>query len=471
MFRSLRVQLPVLFLLGVVASGLVAAAIAFQLLQSYTLQRARSELRRESLGITQLYAAVASGQNDPSPRGQLEKATGDRIYYIPRVGGLQLFFPPDNANKTTRRLFRAALPRLLGKGFVNFDELRRTRRAEFEFRAPDTDSTYLAIARPLDLRGSFWGAVVVAKPKDELSTRVAPLLERLTVALLAGVLVSALLAVYVTRRLTRPVLDLSRVADEIAQRHYDVEVPDVPGGSEVGHLADRFREMAERLEESEQRERNFLMTVSHELRTPLTAIRGHVEAMREGLVEDPAARALSLDTIAYETERLARLVGDVLDLAKLDAHRFTVLEEEVDMQHVVARAYSTFNEEARRRGIEYRRQVRAEPVLITDGDRVLQIITNLLSNAFRWTPDGGRIDVGLTQENGSVSVAVRDTGPGIPVQDRERIFRPFWSEDKGGGTGLGLAIANELAHALGGSIELETEVGEGSTFELRLPAE
>jgi signal transduction histidine kinase len=277
--------------------------------------------------------------------------------------------------------------------------------------------------------------------------------------------------VYVTRRLTRPVLELSHAADEIAKRNYDVEVPDVPGGGEVGHLADRFREMAGRLEESEQRERNFLMTVSHELRTPLTAIRGHVEAMREGLVEDPEARALSLDTIAYESERLARLVGDVLDLAKLDAHRFTVLEEEVDMEHVVARAYSTFNEEARRRGIDYRRDVSAEPVLITDGDRVLQIITNLLSNAFRWTPDGGRIDVGLSQENGSVSVAVTDTGPGISVADRERIFRPFWSEDKGGGTGLGLAIANELAHALGGSIELDTEVGEGSTFELRLPAE
>jgi signal transduction histidine kinase len=239
----------------------------------------------------------------------------------------------------------------------------------------------------------------------------------------------------------------------------------------VGHLADRFREMARRLSEAEQMERNFLMTVSHELRTPLTAIRGHVEALREGLIEDPQMRSLSLDTIAAETERLARLVGDVLDLAKLDARRFTVLDEEVDMQHLVARAYSTFNEEARRRDIDYRTEVRADPVLITDGDRVLQIITNLLSNAFRWTPDGGRIDVALGQANGTVSVAIRDTGPGIAPEHRERIFRPFWSEDKGGGTGLGLAIANELAHALGGQILLETRVGEGSTFELLLPFE
>jgi signal transduction histidine kinase len=274
--------------------------------------------------------------------------------------------------------------------------------------------------------------------------------------------------VYLSRRLTRPVLALSRVADEVAQGNYEVSVPEVPGGSEVGHLAERFREMARRLSEAEQLERNFLMSVSHELRTPLTAIRGHVAALSEGLVEDEAARAVSLEIVAEETERLSRLVGDVLDLAKLDARRFTVLQEEVDMEHLVERAYTTFHEEARRRGIDYRNELQAQPVLITDGDRVLQIITNLLSNAFRWTPDGGRIELGLTQDNGSVAVSVADTGPGITAAERERIFRPFWSRD-GRGTGLGLAIANELAHALGGRIVLETEVGRGSTFELVLP--
>jgi len=208
--------------------------------------------------------------------------------------------------------------------------------------------------------------------------------------------------------------------------------------------------------------------VSHELRTPLTAIRGHVAALSEGLVEDEEARAISLETIAEEAERLSRLVGDVLDLAKLDARRFTVLSEEVDMEHLIERAYATFHEEAKRRGIDYRNELHDRPVLITDGDRVLQIITNLLSNAFRWTPDGGRIDLGLSQENGAVSVSVADTGPGITLEERERIFRPFWSRD-GRGTGLGLAIANELAQALGGRIDLDTEVGRGSTFELLLP--
>jgi signal transduction histidine kinase len=101
---------------------------------------------------------------------------------------------------------------------------------------------------------------------------------------------------------------------------------------------------------------------------------------------------------------------------------------------------------------------------------VLQIVSNLLDNAFRWTPDGGAIELSLRAQDGSVSVGVSDTGPGIRADERERIFRPFWSRD-GGGTGLGLAIARELALALGGRIDLDTAPGEGSRFELVLPAE
>ena len=192
--------------------------------------------------------------------------------------------------------------------------------------------------------------------------------------------------------------------------------------------------MAVRLGESEELERNFLMSVSHELRTPLTAIRGHVAALREGVVTDPELAEASLEIVAEESERLGRLVGDVLDLAKLDAHRFTVLSEEVDMGRLCDRAYSTFADEARRRGIDYSQQADEEPVIATDGDRVLQIISNLLSNAFRWTPDGGRIELALGSENGVVTVDVADSGPGIKADQRERIFRPFWSLD-GRGTG------------------------------------
>src|SRR5206468_13043027 len=139
---------------------------------------------------------------------------------------------------------------------------------------------------------------------------------------------------YLRRRIVDPLLALSSAADEVAAGHYGVEVPQPRGNDEISQLSARFADMAAKLAESEQLSRNFLMSVSHELRTPLTAIRGPVSALREGVIENPSMRDASLAVIGEEAVRLERLVGDVLDLAKLDANRFTVLQEEVDMERL-----------------------------------------------------------------------------------------------------------------------------------------
>src|ERR671931_301628 len=454
MLRSLRFQLPALFLLGVVVAGLVSAAIALRLFRTYAQNRARdqayAEVTREAVGLTKVYSRRAGLNFLPTKTAEL--ATGDRIFYA----GLDVF-----PGKTPGfgKIPRSILP----------EPQKMPKRLErFEFTPPGSDQTLLAAALPLKLGRQTLGTIVVAKPETILNLQWLGLIERLLLAFAAGVAVAAGFAWYLSRRITSPVLSLSRAADEIAAGHYEVDVPKVPGGGEIGQLAGRFRDMAARLSEAEQLERNFLMSVSHELRTPLTAIRGHVDALREGVVTDEEMRTASLTVIAAEAERLERLVGDVLDLAKLGAHRFTVLREEVEMERLVERAFVAFSEEARRRGIDYRQTVAARPVIVSDGDRVLQIISNLLSNAFRWTPDGGRIELELSATDGTVYVAVDDSGPGIPPVERERIFRPFWSRD-GGGTGLGLAIARELAAALGGRIRLETSSETGSRFELVLP--
>jgi two-component system OmpR family sensor kinase len=454
--RSLRFQLPALFLLGVVVAGLVSAAIALRLFRTYAQNRARAqayhEVAKEAVGLTKVYSQRAGLRILPAKTA--EQATGDRIFYA----GLPLF--------PGRKAGFGDIPRSLLPDPRHMP--KRLRR--FEFTPRGSDQTLLAAGRPLKIGGQTFGTIVVAKPKTVLNQRWLALIERLLLAFAAGVAVAGGFAWYLSRRITTPVLALSHAADEIAAGRYDVDVPKVPGGGEIDQLAGRFREMAARLAQAEELERNFLMSVSHELRTPLTAIRGHVEALREGVVTDDEMRTASLIVIAAEAERLERLVGDVLDLAKLGAHRFTVLREEVEMERLVERAYVAFSEEARRRGIDYRQTVAAKPVIVSDGDRVLQIISNLLSNAFRWTPDGGRIELELTATDGTVYVAIDDSGPGIPPVERERIFRPFWSHD-GGGTGLGLAIARELAGALGGRIRLETSSERGSRFELVLPTQ
>ena len=187
--------------------------------------------------------------------------------------------------------------------------------------------------------------------------------------------------------------------------------------------------MADRLAEVEVMERNFLMSVSHELRTPLTAIRGHVSALLEGVVDDPELEQLSLETVEAEATRLERLVGDILDLAKLDTHRFTVTREEVDMGSCsTRRTRPTATRRAGARSTTGRRCA-TRPVITSDGDRVLQVVGNLLSNAFHATPDGGRIDRSARagERHGHASRS-QDSGPGIPPEARDRLFRPFVSD-------------------------------------------
>jgi len=461
--KSLRFRLPALFLAGIALSGLVTSLIALRLFQDYTRKETLVELRQEARGLAQLYAeaaVLALDEDKAAPAfaaSKLEAATGDRLFEVVRAGSGPFLGQDSGLTRLTRE-------------DVGVD-LSAERVVTFEFEPPGEDRRYLAVSYPIRLGGEGgvdFSYLIVAKPKAELRQTWVTFLSRLAIAFLVGLIVVGALALYLSRRITKPVLALSDAADRVAEGRYDVEVPHVPGGGEIGHLADRFREMTARLAESEELERNFLMSVSHELRTPLTAIRGHVAALREGVVTDPEAAQESLEIVAEEAERLGRLVNDVLDLAKLDAHRFTVLTEEVDMGRLCDRAYSTFAEEARRRGIKYTQESDGAPVIVSDGDRVLQIISNLLSNAFRWTPDGGRIGLELASRNGTVTVDVADTGPGIGQEERERIFRPFWSTD-GRGTGLGLPIARELAVALGGRIELQTEPGQGSRFRLVLP--
>lgn len=461
MLGTLRFRLTAVFLAVVLVFAVVSVALAAGLFRDVTREQSVEELKREASGLAALYAESALRSSDEGARApefaaeKLELATGEKLYYV----GASLF-PGQRFGLT--RLSRAALGEI---------ELDRDEQVIVEFTPPGETRRYLAAAQPVQLvRGTEpFGWLVVAKPEAELREQWLTLFSRLALALLVGVVLAGLLFLWLSRRLTEPLRALTRATGHIAAGRYDVEIPEARGRDEIALLNERFRRMVAELAEAERLKRSFFMSVTHELRTPLTAIRGHVEALREGIVADEEQVQASLDIVAAETARLERLVGDVLDLAKLQAHRFTVRSEEVDLERVLDQAYGAFAEEARRREIEYSLTGAEEaPVIVSDGDRVLQVITNLLSNAFRWTPDGGRIELRLARVDGLVSVDVVDSGPGVPVSQRSRIFEAFVSDDVNG-TGLGLPIAKELAVALGGGIELRADQGPGSRFRLVLP--
>jgi len=308
---------------------------------------------------------------------------------------------------------------------------------------------------------------VIARPPVSVVSPAGALRRALVPAFAVGLAVAILLALVLGLRLVRPLKRLALAARAVARG--DEVVPlDTTRGDEIGMVNRAFEDMTVRLAEARDTERQFLMRVSHELRTPLTAIRGQVDALVDGIFEDEAEQQNAYAAITAESLRLNRLVSDLLDLARLQAKRFGLEADEVDLNILLDQVVTGQGAEARERDIEITLQSGTLPVIIGDGDRILQIVGNLVRNAVRWTPDDGTVIVSALAEAGRVWITVDDSGPGIPPAKRADIFRAFYTED-GTGTGLGLAIARELALAMGGTVTVADAPQGGARFVVELP--
>jgi two-component system sensor histidine kinase BaeS len=225
--------------------------------------------------------------------------------------------------------------------------------------------------------------------------------------------------------------------------------------------------MAAQLTEAKQAERAFLMSVSHELKTPLAAIRGYAEAL-----EDHAASLEeAAPVIRTEADRLERLVRDLLDLARLDRHEFTVATDTVDLAAIARQASRRYLPRARELGIELAVNAPQPSPALGDRDRLLQVVSNLVENALRYTPEGGQVTIGAQ----GTELSVSDTGPGIAAEDLPHVFERFYLHnkhklDRPVGSGLGLAIVKELVTMMRGQVSVAGATGSGATFTVTLPS-
>jgi signal transduction histidine kinase len=241
---------------------------------------------------------------------------------------------------------------------------------------------------------------------------------------------------------------------------------------ELGSLAASIDAMADELEQARGHERAFLLSVSHDLRTPLTSIKGYAEAMADGTVEAPADRVRAAAVIASETRRLERLVADLLDLARLDAHQFSLATRRVDAREVVGATVAGFAPMAEQWGVELSLSPGGVVLVDTDPERLAQIVANLVENALKYARH--RVVVDVTRLDGQIELQVDDDGPGIPAGEQARVFdRLHTARGEPGrvvGTGIGLAIVRELAGAMGGDASCRSLNGQGTRFLVRFPA-
>jgi two-component system phosphate regulon sensor histidine kinase PhoR len=222
--------------------------------------------------------------------------------------------------------------------------------------------------------------------------------------------------------------------------------------------------------------RDFVANVSHELRTPVTAVRSAAETLRDAALKDPDPRTAErfVDIIVRNSERLQSLIEDLLELSRLESNQFSLKKEKVDVAVMANLVLSLFRERAERKGIRLVAEIAPGlPIVETDQRAVEQVVSNLVDNAVKYCPAGSVVRLRGVASDG-VTISVEDTGPGIAAKHLPRLFERFYRVDAGrsrdvGGTGLGLSIVKHLVEAMGGEVTVKSSVGEGSTFEVRLP--
>jgi len=318
---------------------------------------------------------------------------------------------------------------------------------------------YSAVPTPLDARTAGTPVVVVTRQIHSLANGLRYFVLVAVLAVLAAALVAALLA----RRFTRPVHEAVETTGRIAAGDLDARVPvRQREDPEFRQLAASINAMGDNLVRAREQERQFLLSVSHELRTPLTSIRGYAEAVLDGATDDPVSAA---GVISHEARRLERLVQDLLDLARLEADRFSLTIREVDAADVVRRVVDGFRPRAAELGLALDLAPGSEVVtpVSADSDRLGQIVANLVENAASFA--ASRVVVGVAGGPDGAVLWVDDDGSGIPPDQLTRVFERYVTSDRapgrGTGSGLGLAIVSELAAAMGATVHAESPLADG----------
>jgi two-component system phosphate regulon sensor histidine kinase PhoR len=453
---------------------LVVALTAVDYLASRAAERTYIEMLTRELAEKGRMLALSSPNVDTADLRSLARAAGARITRIARDGRVLADSEADAshmANHGGRSEVIAALAGRVGS------ETRTSATVGVNF-------LYVAVPLPD-------GALRLAVPLRDVDRQVRnithELLGSVTLAFIPAILIAALLARYFSRRLAA----IIEYASKLARGEFEPRL-EVARGDELGILSQQLNDTGEKLknmfaaleQEHEKLERletvrkDFVINVSHELRTPLASIQGYTETLLDGALHDPEHNLRFLSIIRQNAERLGRLIADLMTLSQIELKRTKFQIEPYYINELIADCVDSMAPLAEKKSISIavtRAPERTE--VFCDSEAVHQIVSNLLDNAIKYTPEGGKIFVDATPLPGTqeqVQVTVRDTGMGIPQHELPRLFERFYRVDKArsrelGGTGLGLAIVKHLVLAQGGEVRVTSEVNHGSAFSFTLP--
>ncbi len=333
----------------------------------------------------------------------------------------------------------------------------------------DTGEKAMAITRVVrDENGGLVGSVRYLVSMERADQQISVVILILVAAGLFIMLLLTLSGAYFIRSIVVPVRQLSQSARQIAQGDFGVRIEKAKD-DEIGQLVDAINDMAGELGAAEQLKNDFISSVSHELRTPLTAIKGWAETLQEGA--GPETTAKGMNVIIRESERLSGLVEELLDFSRLQNGRLRLIVSRLDILSELDEAVYMFTDRARteHKQLHYE-ETTALPPVYGDVDRLRQVFVNIIDNALKYTSPGGTITVSSREDSGWVRVSIRDTGCGIPAEHLPNVKKKFYKANQlVRGSGIGLAVADEIARLHGGSLDIQSQEGVGTTVTFSLP--
>jgi two-component system sensor histidine kinase BaeS len=326
---------------------------------------------------------------------------------------------------------------------------------------------------PVKVNGQIVGSIIstgqplVRKPIDQ--KYVDQINQSLWIAGLGGIIVSLILGLLLTRSLTRPVHDLTTATRAMAQGRLEQRVP-VHSADELGELAQAFNHMSADLARANQSRRQMTADIAHDLRNPLTVIGGYLESLQDGKLKPTPDR---FQVMQAEVQHLQHLVDDLRTLSLADAGELVIHRQPIAPKELLERVAAAYRHQAERQNINLKVEFQSNlPEINVDPERMEQVLGNLISNALRYTPEGGEIRLMEKQAKGSLNVGVQDNGRGISPEDIPHIFERSYRSDSarnGDESGLGLAIAKSIVELHGGSISVTSSLGMGAQFLIALP--
>ena len=359
---------------------------------------------------------------------------------------------------------------------IDMKDVRRSMSQVLEGEEIELHSTvdgcdYFTVAVPFTQNGQVQGAVFMQTPDQAISAGAEKLLAPVAAIAVAACLISAVVLFISLRGMLRPLGQLTEAATVMAEGDFAVRVPDTPGPREVAELSAAFNTMAEKLQGVEAGRREFVANVSHELRSPITSIRGYVDGMLDGTIP-PEGREKYLGIVSDETRRLSRLIGELLSLSRLEREDARLAWSDFDVCDLMERVFLRRADEMESRHLDVDCDFDPEPCYVhADMARIEQVAVNLLDNAIKFTPDGGRITLRVRVSERLCTVTVQDNGVGILPEDRPRVFERFFTADRahtsGKGTGLGLSICQKIIEMHGQTIRL-LDTAQGTAFAFTL---